>query len=120
MILLVEDRPVSRRSLAELLRSFGHDVLEAENTEQALELLENPVALVITDFVLADAEADGLKLIGLIRERRPSMPIILLSGYLAQETGEGLVMMAGLRMKYFTKPVDPLLLEATIQNLLTQ
>jgi CheY-like chemotaxis protein len=48
MILLVEDRPVSRQALAELLRSFGHDVLEAENTEQALELLENPIALVIS------------------------------------------------------------------------
>ena len=67
---MVEDRPVSRQALTELLRFFGYNVLQAEDGKQALELLDKSrVKLVITDFVLPDI--DGLKLIVLIRERRP-------------------------------------------------
>jgi two-component system, NtrC family, response regulator AtoC len=117
MLLLIEDRPVSRHVLADLLRRSGHEVLEAGDAEQGLSLLnENPVTLVITDFVLPDI--DGLKLINLIRERHPAMPVVIISGFLSRESGDTISNIAGKRVRYLLKPVDPTVLEATIKTLL--
>jgi DNA-binding response OmpR family regulator len=117
MILLIEDRPASRHTLAELLRSSGHKVVEAGNGERGLSLLsKNPITLVITDFVLPDF--DGFKLITLIRKRHPAMPIVLISGFLSQETGDAILKIAGTRVRYLVKPVDPPVLEAVIKTLL--
>ena len=117
MILLIEDRPASRKALAELLRNFGYEVLEAENGTQAFALLKRePIKLIITDFVLPDV--DGMKLIQLVKLRSPTMPIVLISGYMSQQTGDAFADTLGPRTRYFTKPVEPSILDAVIQSLL--
>jgi CheY-like chemotaxis protein len=69
------------------------------------------------DLVLPDTS--GLRLIGFIRKQWPTMPIVLMSGYMSQEAGEALsVAMFGERTQYVTKPVEPSRLEVTIQHLL--
>jgi CheY-like chemotaxis protein len=82
MLLLIEDEAITRTAMAESLRNSGEVVLEPANGEEALALLQdNPVKLVVMDFVLPGV--DGLKLMDLIHQRRPKLPIILISGYLS-------------------------------------
>jgi len=117
MILIVEDEANVRTVLADVLRPLARAVLEAENGEKALALLEaHPVRLVVIDFVLPDV--DGLSLINRLREERPQIPIILISGYLSQPAGDDMLAKTGARLKYLAKPFRPAELTATVQNLL--
>lgn len=54
-ILLVEDHGDTRRTLARLLKHFGHDISVAENTEAALEILRSKTLdVVLSDIGLPD------------------------------------------------------------------
>jgi CheY-like chemotaxis protein len=118
MILLVEDDAIIRTDIAESLRSAGQGVLEAADAEKALTLLEeNPITLVLLDLVLPGV--DGLKLMDMIHQRHPTLPIILISGYLSQRAGDAIVATSGVHTKYFAKPVIPSALIRTVQELLT-
>jgi DNA-binding NtrC family response regulator len=115
MILLVEDEAIVRHSFAQLLRSQGHEVIEAANGIEAIASLNKwRVELVITDLVVPNL--NGLNLISLVRARWPRMPIVLISGYLSQDAGN--IILDGLA-DFLQKPVRPSALVATVQRLLT-
>ena len=57
-VLIVDDEPLIRWSLAERLRSDGHVAVEASNAAEAMEHAEHGVDLVILDYRLPDG--DGL------------------------------------------------------------
>ena len=80
-ILVVDDEELVRRATAEMLRSLGHRVVEAEGGEEALALLAKDVGLdaVVTDYKMP--RMDGGDLAHRIRADRPDMPILLISGY---------------------------------------
>ncbi len=80
-ILLVEDEDAVRVFGARALRNKGYTVLEARTGEGALELLGDGahIDLLITDMVMPGM--DGGTLAGKVREHRPDMKIILISGY---------------------------------------
>jgi two-component system cell cycle sensor histidine kinase/response regulator CckA len=81
-ILLVEDEDAVRVFGARALRNKGYQVLEATSGEGALTLLHNDgkrVDLLITDVVMP--EMDGPTLIRRVRQFRPEMKVILISGY---------------------------------------
>jgi DNA-binding NtrC family response regulator len=113
MILLVEDEAIVRHSFAQLLRTQGHEVIEAANGSEALAVLNRlPVQLVITDLVVPNI--NGLNLISLIRARWPRMPIILISGYLSQDAGN--IILDGVA-DFLQKPIRPSALVATVRRL---
>jgi two-component system cell cycle sensor histidine kinase/response regulator CckA len=81
-ILLVEDEDAVRMFSARALRNKGYVVLEAKSGESALEVLNNDkteVDLLITDVVMP--KMDGPALIREVREQRPDIRIICISGY---------------------------------------
>ena len=81
-VLLVEDEDAVRLFSARALRNKGYKVLEAASGESALDLLksaQDPVDLLITDIVMP--RMDGPSLIKEVRERRPNIKIICISGY---------------------------------------
>lgn len=85
-ILLVEDEDAVRLFSARALRAKGYKVLEARTGEAALELLDvvdDFIDLMITDAMMP--EMDGPTLIKEMREQRPDLPVICISGY-AEET----------------------------------
>lgn len=120
MILLVEDDAVTREAMAGALRSSGKEILEATNGEKALRLLANhpAVKLVVMEFVLPGI--DGFKLMDLIHQRRPKLPIVLVSGYLSQWAGNAIVASSTRGAKFFAKPFRPSALVKTVQELLTR
>ena len=121
MILFVEDESLSRRAFAQILRSKGYQVAEAQNGVEALEvlntgtevLIKKAFDLVITDLVLPGLH--GVNLIHQIRARWPNMPIIVTSGYLSD--GPGKVILEGFA-EFIQKPVDPAALIAAVGRLL--
>ncbi len=80
-VLLVEDDPDLRELATELLRFLGYEVLVAEGPEHALRLLEGAprLDLLLTDVVMP--AMDGLALAERVRERRPGLPVLYMSGY---------------------------------------
>ncbi|WP_421993859.1 response regulator [Roseococcus sp.] len=80
-ILVVEDEVLIRLSLSEWLRSESHEVLEASCGDEALTLSKSilEIDIVITD-VQMPGDIDGLGLAERLREVRPELPIILVSG----------------------------------------
>jgi two-component system cell cycle sensor histidine kinase/response regulator CckA len=81
-LLLVEDEDAVRSFSARALRKKGYTVLEAGSGEQALEMLKDdsdPVDLLITDVVMP--QVDGPTLVKRVRESRPSLKVIFISGY---------------------------------------
>ncbi|HBB88414.1 MAG TPA: hypothetical protein DC047_12440 [Blastocatellia bacterium] len=79
-ILVIDDEPAVRETLAEMLESMGHRVVLADSGPSALQLLgANECELVFTD--LAMPEMDGWETSREIRKRWPQMSVILVTGY---------------------------------------
>ena len=81
-VLLVEDEDGVRSFSARALRNKGYEVLEARSGDAALEVLSEaarPIDLLITDVVMP--RVDGPTLVRQVRERRPDLKVIFISGY---------------------------------------
>lgn len=82
-ILLVEDEDAVRVFGARALRNKGYRVLEARSGEEALALLHQPdggqVDLIVSDVVMP--QMDGPTLIEAVRQFRPDVKVIFISGY---------------------------------------
>ena len=81
-ILLVEDEESVRAFSARALRATGYEVLEADGGDEALDILEEHdfnIDLMISDVVMP--EMDGPTLLKHVRERRPDLMVIFVSGY---------------------------------------
>jgi two-component system, cell cycle sensor histidine kinase and response regulator CckA len=81
-ILLVEDEDAVRVFSARALRNKGYQVLEARSGEAALSVLNsetNRVDLLVSDVVMP--HMDGPTLIRHVRDKRPDMKVIFISGY---------------------------------------
>jgi sigma-B regulation protein RsbU (phosphoserine phosphatase) len=86
-ILLAEDDPVSRRVVCTQLARFGHEVITANDGEEALRLIEQPdsPSLVILDWMMPGL--DGIELCHRIRARvpQPYVYILLLTAKSSKE-----------------------------------
>jgi signal transduction histidine kinase len=79
-LLLIDDDPSVRETLAALLRAAGHTVTEAQGGAAGLALLETgPVDCVITD--LGMREVTGWDVTRAVKARYPSLPVLLLTGW---------------------------------------
>jgi PAS domain S-box-containing protein len=88
-ILVIDDEPSVRETLAEMLEVMGHRVFLADSGHNALQTLAgNNCDLVFTD--LAMPEMDGWETSREIRKRWPNMNVVLVTGY-----GTGTVPPAG-------------------------
>lgn len=69
-ILIVEDEPLIRMDLADMLEELGYSVLEAANADEAIAILESEPAVtaVVTD-VDMPGTMDGLALTFVVRNR---------------------------------------------------
>lgn len=113
-ILVVEDDPLGRNLICEVLRGEGHQPFEASDGAEALQLLQmHPFNLVISDFVMP--KLDGLKLLGHLHSVSPRMPVILISGYMAEDSGKKILQQTA---EFLPKPFALDVLRSTVQRLL--
>ena len=79
-ILVIDDEPAVRETLAEMLELMGHRVVLADSGQSALQLLSaNECELVFTDLAMPDM--DGWETSREIRKRWPEMNVVLVTGY---------------------------------------
>ena len=82
VVLLVEDEAPVRAFASRALRMRGYTVIEAENAEQALEVLRDPtleVDIFVTDVVMPGL--DGPSWVRKALEDRPNVRVVFVSGY---------------------------------------
>jgi len=103
-ILIVDDEPLIRWSMAETLTNDGYAVAEAGDAKQTLEQLVHSPApdVILLDYRLPDS--DDLKLLAAIRQRVPGTPVILMTAFGAPDVVAGAVKMGAFRV--VSKPLD--------------
>jgi CheY-like chemotaxis protein len=100
-ILMVEDNAASRMVIDELLTDLGHRVLAVVNAADALAIVERGterIDVVLTDVSLPDML--GNRLVERIREVKPLVPVIYMSGYESSDVA------LGPNETFLTKPFD--------------
>ncbi|WP_156926940.1 response regulator [Azospirillum halopraeferens] len=80
-LLLVDDNADVRRVTADLLRDAGMDVVETADAASALERIATGGVDVLVSDIRMPGAIDGLTLARRVRECRPGLPVILVSGY---------------------------------------
>ena len=79
-ILFVDDHEVLARLSCEILEMQGYRAVSAYNAEDALSKFEkNDIDVLVTDFRMEGM--NGLELARKIREKSPSTPVIIVTGY---------------------------------------
>jgi putative two-component system response regulator len=79
-VLVVDDEPVIRDLIARILSRSGHRVVAASSAREAITAVESEdVDLVLSDIHMPGS-VSGLELIEALHVRRPSLPIILVTG----------------------------------------
>ncbi len=116
-ILVIDDNPVNLKLASEVLLADGHEVIRAEDAEQALSLLETHMPdLVLTDIALP--RMDGLELTRRLKAdpRYRHLPVVALTAS-AMKGDQARVLAAGCDA-YIAKPIDTRTLSAQIMRLL--
>ena len=116
-ILLVEDDDTVRRFARLALERHGFRVIEAASPEQALSLAapaEEPIALLLTDVVMP--QLSGPELAERLKNIRPDLPVLYMSGYPASMVMKGESLDATVRL--LSKPFTTEQLLASIEEVL--
>jgi signal transduction histidine kinase/DNA-binding response OmpR family regulator len=81
VILFVDDDPLIAMSTIEMLEDLGHHVIGASSGLHALDIIKSqqPIDLMLTDHVMPGMT--GIELAAASRALRPSLPILLATGY---------------------------------------
>jgi PAS domain S-box-containing protein len=85
-LLVVEDQEAVRNLVEQVLAHYGYKVFSANNGMEALKIWEkhgDHIDLLFTDLVMPE-NLTGMKLVELLREKRPSLKVIITSGYSAE------------------------------------
>ena len=88
-ILIVEDEVLTSEYLEFVLQEAGYEAIPAGSAEEAIAVLEHrdDVHLIVTDVNLPGS-LNGLQLAALVRDRWPTMNIIVVTGYGAPRSEE--------------------------------
>ena len=117
-ILIADDDPVQRRLLEAMVRRFGYEAETVESGDQALARLERAegpaIDLLILDLVMPDL--DGMGVLGRLRDRQSSLPVIVQTAHGSIETVIS-AMRAG-AVDFVVKPVGAERLAVSIKNAL--
>src|SRR4030095_10132777 len=102
-ILIADDQEASRKGLAALVATWGYEVEDAGDGDEALaKAIEHNPAVVITDLVMP--KRDGLGLLKALQEELPFTMVIILTAHGTIETAGGATKDGA--YDYLTKPVD--------------
>lgn len=104
-VLVVEDTPANMKLVTMLLRQAGHQVLQASNAEEAIEMTRaHRPGLVLMDIQLPGM--DGLAAIRILKEDASTRGIPVLALTALAMRGDGQRMIAAGCDGYITKPIQ--------------
>lgn len=112
-ILVVDDEPVARQSMSDILKLEGYTVASAPNGHAAVEYVRmHPVDLVIVDLRMPGM--DGLEVVQVVNQVSPETEVIILTAYGSTETA-----IQALRLRihdYLQKPAAPTQVLASVRK----
>jgi len=112
-ILVVDDEPVTRQSLSDILRLEGYAVASQPNGQAAVEHVRtHPVDLMIVDLRMPGM--DGLEVVQVVNQVSPETEVILLTAYASTESA-----IQALRLRihdYLQKPAMPPQIVASVKK----
>ena len=116
-ILVVDDEPVARQSLSDILRLEGYSVNSVPNGQSAVEHVRtHPVDLMIVDLRMPGM--DGLEVVQVVNQVSPETEVILLTAF---GTTESAIQALRLRIHdYLLKPASPAQVVASVKKGLTR
>lgn len=113
VILVVDDEPVARQSLSDILRLEGYGVNSAPNGQAAVEFVRtHAVDLMVVDLRMPGM--DGLEVIQVVNQTSPDTEVILLTAHGSTETA-----IQALRLRihdYLLKPALPAQIVASVKK----
>ncbi|MFN8414367.1 MAG: response regulator transcription factor [Anaerolineales bacterium] len=116
-ILVVDDEPVARQSLTDILKLEGYIVNSAPNGQAAVEFVRtHPVDLMIVDLRMPGM--DGLEVVQVVNQVSPDTEVILLTAFGSTESA-----VQALRLRihdYLLKPASPAQIIASVKKGLTR
>jgi DNA-binding NtrC family response regulator len=114
-VLVVDDEPLIRWSIAETLGAAGHQVTEAQDAASALRALADApdTDLVLLDFRLPDS--NDLGLLAEIRRIAPAAPVILMTAFGTPDVTAGALKLGA--SKVLNKPFNMHDLEDLVRSL---
>jgi PAS domain S-box-containing protein len=116
-VLVVEDEEGVREVVSRMLERLGFDVISAENGVAALDLLEGhngSLSAVLLD--LSMPRMGGQETLHRLRERRPELPVVLMSGYTEHEVASKLLDGSTGAVAFLQKPFLPEDLTAVLRH----
>jgi DNA-binding NtrC family response regulator len=117
-VLIVDDDPVQRRILEEIIKRLGFEVRTAQGGEQAIQILEGPdrgaIALVLLDLVMPDT--DGMAVLDRLGSKPGVPPIIVQTAHGSIDTAIN-AMRAG-AVDFVVKPATPERLDVSMKSAL--
>ena len=119
-VLLVEDEDIVRRPIGIYLRKLGYQVLEAANGNEALALWReqrDQIDLLYTDMVMPEG-LTGLELAQRLVLEKPSLRIIISSGYSTEFSAHGVTTEAG--FIYLPTPSAAAIIASTVRLCIEQ
>lgn len=120
MILVVDDDPIMREMVADMIRDAGFSTAEAESAERALEMLQaERYSLVILDLKMPGMGGRGF--LERYRDISPNTDVVVLTGFPDHDTAVSAL--SGRRpaaVAYLEKPVDGKELTALVDALAGQ
>lgn len=116
-ILIVDDEPLIRKSLNEILRLEGYKVSMAASGNEALERLkQDTVNIVISDIKMPGI--DGVELLKVLKKENPKISVILITGHGNIETAVEAMKLGA--FDYITKPLLDNEIKIIIQKIIEQ
>ena len=97
-VLVVDDEPLIRWSLSEVLTESGHSVTEAADAASAVRAVngDGPFDVVLLDFRLPDS--NDLNLLSTIRRQAPQSAVIMMTAYGTPEMTSGALALGAYRV----------------------
>ena len=110
-VLLVDDEPEFLEIMAERMRARDMDVSTSTSAAEALSMIASEsFDAVIMDFMMP--EMDGIEALKAIKDQRPDMQIILLTGHASVETS-----IEGMKLGAFDYLLKPMKFEELLEKL---
>jgi len=112
-ILIVDDEPVARQSLSDILKLEGYTVSSASNGQAAVEIVRtHSIDLMIVDLKMPGM--DGLEVVQVANQVSPETEVVILTAYGSTETA-----VQALRLRihdYLLKPASPAQVLASVKK----
>jgi flavin reductase (DIM6/NTAB) family NADH-FMN oxidoreductase RutF/CheY-like chemotaxis protein len=116
-ILVLDDVQEAVNAVRRVLEKKGHEVVGYTDEDQAIDhVVNHPVDLAILDIKLK--KMDGVQVLGRLKEIRPAIKVIMLTGYPTHATVEEAMRLGA--NAYCLKPIDRSEIEGKVSEVLGQ